>query len=53
MTPESRQGLRDRAAEWERRAAEAQTRELRETLLTATSRWRALADEDERRDAEQ
>jgi hypothetical protein len=48
MTRETPQMLRDRAAECERQAAEAKDPKVRETLLRVASRYRKLADEDER-----
>ena len=41
--------FRERAAECERLAAECVDPRARETLRYVASRWRALADEDERR----
>jgi hypothetical protein len=41
--------FRERAAECERLAAETKNPHDRETLLYVASRWRAMADEDERR----
>ena len=38
----------DRAKEYERMAGEATTAEVRETLLHLGSRWRSLADDDEK-----
>jgi hypothetical protein len=50
MAPRSEpQEFRERAAECERLAKVSTSRRDRETLLFVASRWRAMADEDERR----
>ena len=50
MAPQNEpQEFRDRAAECERLAELGTNRRDRETLLYVASRWRAMADEDDRR----
>jgi hypothetical protein len=49
MVAETPQDFRDRAAECERLAATATNPEARETMIYVASRWRALAEEDEKR----
>jgi hypothetical protein len=48
MVLETPQMLRDRAAEYERKAAEVESPRHRETLLHVAARLRALAHEDEK-----
>ena len=48
VIPATPQDFRDRAAECERLAATMQEPAARETLLYVASRWRAIADADER-----
>jgi hypothetical protein len=49
MGDDTPQEFRYRAAECERKSAEAQLPEVRKTLLHVALRWRELADEDEAR----
>ena len=49
MQSETSRDMRKRAAECERLAKQTETPSARETLLYVAGRWRALADEDERR----
>ena len=46
---ETPQDFRDRADECERLAATATSPEARETMIYVASRWRAMAEEDEKR----
>ena len=48
MTPETPRDFRDRAAACEGLAETTQEPKARETLLYVASRWRAMADADER-----
>jgi hypothetical protein len=49
MMPKTPQDFRDRADECERLAETATSPEIRETMIYVASRWRALAEGDEKR----